>query len=106
MYAGNSIRSRWIACCHARSPSCPCTNVSGKHIGTTTGANELLNVPPSEQFTYPTYGQKGPVYQIDPNFVTGRTPSSGPINTSICKLIDLPGCETVVDPQSGKPVAL
>lgn len=49
---------------------------------------------------------RGNVYKpFTPNFVTGATSSTGPINSGICKVIHLPGCDTVVDPNTGKPVS-
>lgn len=55
---------------------------------------------------WPKGGKKQDSFQpFTPDYITGGVKSSGPINTGICKMINLPGCDTVVDPNTGASVA-
>jgi hypothetical protein len=64
-------------------------------------AGNKTTPPESEVFQH---GEK--VFQpFTPQYITGQTPSTGPINQGIYSVIHLPGCDTVLDPKTGKPVS-
>ena len=64
------------------------------------GAQRILHPGPKPKGSEPV----GAYQPFTPEFITGQTPSTGPISSGICKMINLPGCDTVVDPNTGKSV--